>query len=313
MDNLISIILPMYNSEKTIYRAVNSILKQTYLNFELIIINDGSTDNSAEIVNKFLKIDNRILFINRTQNLGLVYSLNEGIEIAKSNLIFRMDADDESVSNRLEIQYNFAKKINFNFSVIGTSYSVYIDDFFSFVAIHPSSKYLLHYYFIFNTYFCHPSTLINKNIYNKAGKYKNNYESEDYDLFARMLHKAPGFNINYPLLNYFSLKNGRSNINSSQIEIDKRDIGFEYIKYFKSSLNKSEHNIITDAWNFSRKINIFTCLKLFFLYNSISNFQIKELKFNYIIAKFNLFKICIISLDKFYFNIIPRIKNIYKC
>lgn len=98
---LISVILPVYNAELYLKEAIESILKQTYKSFELIILNDGSSDNSLNIINSFK--DDRIILIDRENN-GLVYTLNEGINMAKSKYIARMDADDISLSDRFEKQ-----------------------------------------------------------------------------------------------------------------------------------------------------------------------------------------------------------------
>ena len=105
MDNniLVSVILPVYNAQKYLEEAIESIINQTYTNFEFIIIDDGSGDNSLNIINKYQKQDSRILVITR-ENKGLVYTLNEGINQAKGKYIARMDADDISLSNRFEKQ-----------------------------------------------------------------------------------------------------------------------------------------------------------------------------------------------------------------
>lgn len=108
---LISVIMPVYNAEKYLKEAIESILSQTYKNFEFIVINDGSTDRSLDIIKKYKKKDNRIKIISR-ENKGIVKSLNEGLNIAIGEYIARMDADDISILNRFELQLNAFKKIN---------------------------------------------------------------------------------------------------------------------------------------------------------------------------------------------------------
>ena len=100
MSELISVILPVYNGEKYLKESIESILNQTYTNFEFIIIDDGSKDSSLEIIKEYEKEDERIIVISR-ENKGLVASLNEGIATAKGKYIARMDADDVSLSERL--------------------------------------------------------------------------------------------------------------------------------------------------------------------------------------------------------------------
>lgn len=93
----ISVVISVYNGEKYLSEAIESVLNQTYKDFEFIIINDGSTDNSLEIIKKYQNQDERIVLISR-ENKGLVSSLNEGIEKAKGKYIARMDADDICLS-----------------------------------------------------------------------------------------------------------------------------------------------------------------------------------------------------------------------
>lgn len=95
----ISVILPVYNAAEYLFLAVNSILIQTFNNFEFIIINDGSTDNSENIIQSFK--DDRIKYIKNNENRGLIYTLNKAIKESTGKYIARMDADDISIPNRL--------------------------------------------------------------------------------------------------------------------------------------------------------------------------------------------------------------------
>ena len=108
-QSLISIILPVYNAEKYLYKALDSIVNQTYKNLEVICVNDGSTDKSEEIILNFKNKDSRIVYIKNEKNIGLIKTLNKAIDIANGKYIARMDADDISLPERLEKQYNFLK------------------------------------------------------------------------------------------------------------------------------------------------------------------------------------------------------------
>jgi glycosyltransferase involved in cell wall biosynthesis len=105
LNPLISVILPVYNAEKFLNESINSILEQTYIHFELIIVNDGSTDTSQSIIDHYS--DPRIRKINHTQNKGLVASLNEAIVSAKGDMIVRMDADDIAFKDRVQKQVQY--------------------------------------------------------------------------------------------------------------------------------------------------------------------------------------------------------------
>lgn len=117
----LSLILPVFNAELYLKKSLDSLLNQSFDFFELIIVNDGSTDNSLSIIKDYEKSDPRIIIINR-DNKGLVYSLNEAISISKGDFIVRMDADDISYANRLSLQ---VKKIEEeNLDICGCDYEI---------------------------------------------------------------------------------------------------------------------------------------------------------------------------------------------
>jgi len=120
---LISVLLPLFNGEKYVFETIKSILNQTYNNFELIIINDGSNDNSLNEINKFN--DNRIRLINQ-QNQGLAKSLNIAASLSKGKYLARIDQDDICLPNRFQIQINYLEN-NKNISVLGGA-SIYINE-----------------------------------------------------------------------------------------------------------------------------------------------------------------------------------------
>ncbi|MFW6016530.1 MAG: glycosyltransferase [bacterium] len=117
---MISVIMSVYNAEKYLEEAVESILTQSYKDFEFIIIDDKSTDNSADIIKSYAIKDERIKYIKNDINRGLTYSLNKALDLAEGKYIARMDADDISIKNRFEIQYNYLEN-NKDISLLGTS------------------------------------------------------------------------------------------------------------------------------------------------------------------------------------------------
>ena len=98
MANKVTVIMTVYNGERYLKEAITSILNQTFSDFEFMIIDDGSTDNSLDILNHYKLIDQRIILIRNDKNIGISRSLNKGIELAKGNYIARMDADDVCLS-----------------------------------------------------------------------------------------------------------------------------------------------------------------------------------------------------------------------
>lgn len=102
---IISVILPAYNASKTISEAIDSILSQSFKDWEMLVINDGSIDNTKDIIQSYT--DSRIKYIENEGNKGLVYSLNRGISLSQGVYIARMDADDISLPTRLEEQLKY--------------------------------------------------------------------------------------------------------------------------------------------------------------------------------------------------------------
>ena len=102
MNPKVTVLMPAYNAGKYIAESIQSIINQTYGNWELLIVNDGSTDNTVEVVNSFN--DPRIRLLNNPENLRLIKTLNRGLEEAKGEYIARLDSDDNATPNRLQLQ-----------------------------------------------------------------------------------------------------------------------------------------------------------------------------------------------------------------
>lgn len=116
----LTVLLPFYNSGKYLRHAVRSVLNQTFAEFEFVIIDDGSTDNSEDIILRFK--DPRIIYIKK-EHTGLADSLNYGLKVAKTDIIVRMDSDDTCDVRKIETQYNFFTQ-NKNYDIIGTNINV---------------------------------------------------------------------------------------------------------------------------------------------------------------------------------------------
>jgi glycosyltransferase involved in cell wall biosynthesis len=121
----VSIVMPVYNSEDVLEETMDSILNQTFKDFEFIIINDGSTDSSLNILKKYVKSDKRIRLINNKKNMGFANSLNVGLKAAKGKYIAISNSDDVSHPRRIGIQFDYLEK-HPDIFLIGTS-AVYID------------------------------------------------------------------------------------------------------------------------------------------------------------------------------------------
>lgn len=120
MNSLVSIITPNYNAEKFIAETIESVINQTYTNWELIIVDDCSTDDSLAIINEFIKKEDRIKLIKLSKNSGPAVARNNGIEVAKGEYMAFLDSDDRWFSNKLEVQLNVMQK--HNYALTFTSY-----------------------------------------------------------------------------------------------------------------------------------------------------------------------------------------------
>lgn len=105
MSPIFSVIMPMFNSAHTIRQSIQSVLDQTFSDFELIIVDDCSTDSSAQIVSEFL-YDSRVILLSNSQNSGVAHTRNKGIEAAEGHYLAFLDSDDMWLPKKLELQYD---------------------------------------------------------------------------------------------------------------------------------------------------------------------------------------------------------------
>jgi len=122
MNDLVSVVMPAYNCEKYITDSINSVIKQTYTNWELIVIEDCSRDNTLNVINDLQLLDNRIRVYKNSENSGVSKTRNKGIAEAKGDWIAFLDSDDLWEENKLDVQMQYAKKNNANFLFTGVRY-----------------------------------------------------------------------------------------------------------------------------------------------------------------------------------------------
>lgn len=194
--------MSVYNGGRYLGDSVASILKQTYKKFEVIIINDGSTDESLDILNEYLRKDNRIAIINQ-QNLGLSNSLNRGIELSRGDLIARMDADDISNPTRLEEQFNFMNN-NPEVAVAGTAFELFGENTKSKIITMPVTNESIRRNLAFRFCLCHPTVMFRRKTIVDAEGYQETGPWEDLELWLRLSrNKTLQFaNLEKPLLKY---------------------------------------------------------------------------------------------------------------
>lgn len=196
-NSLLTVLMPVFNAEKYLQEAIDSILQQTFPYFEFLIIDDGSTDSSIDIINS--NTDPRIRLVKNVTNLGISATLNKGIELSSNELIARMDADDISYPERLQKQYDFFNE-HPDCALLSTAARtitrdkepVSIDDF--------KSPYFF-YNLIFECWIYHPTVMYRRSIVQQEGGYSTPW-SEDFELWWHISRNYKIWHLTDVLLDY---------------------------------------------------------------------------------------------------------------
>lgn len=188
----ISIVLPAYNAEKHINKTIQSIQRQTLQQYELIVVDDGSTDNTAQFIRKHN--DQRIHLISLAKNSGIVNALNTGIKHATTAYIARMDADDICHKHRLQQQYDFLQQ-NPNIGAVScrvqcevTQKNKGMQEFVAWTNTLITHDEIYRNRFV-ETPLVHPSMTFRKSLIDQYGDYSHKFP-EDYELWLRWLHNG---------------------------------------------------------------------------------------------------------------------------
>lgn len=273
---LISVVLPVYNAENYLPDAIESILNQTYSNLELIIINDGSTDESLNIMKQWYEKDQRIKIISR-ENKGLIYSLNEGINIAKGEFIARMDADDISLPTRLEKQLAYLTQNQLD--ICGCHYfEINECGELSGLRLVPKNQDMITICLASAVPFAHPSVLIRKSfleinrLYYGEGVAKY---AEDLDLWIRMYSNKASFgNVNEILFKYRIVKNSLSRTKRNKIICDSKKLYSNYYKNQKNNIYESLNRLPMELNSFEQ---VWVCAAIIKLSSNGNIFRYKKI------------------------------------
>ncbi|MDD3012244.1 MAG: glycosyltransferase [Candidatus Gastranaerophilales bacterium] len=194
----VTVLMPVYNSEKYLREAIKSILNQTFYDFEFLIINDGSTDKSVDIIESFN--DPRIRLVHNKKNLGLIASLNKGLDLCKGEYIARMDADDISLPTRLEKQVEFLDSNSD--TVICSSLIKTFGDVNPSVFRYPENHESIKSTLLFKNSIAHPAVMMKKSAI-KGLYFDPEYKhAEDYELWVRASKYLKLYNMQEVLLLY---------------------------------------------------------------------------------------------------------------
>ena len=180
---MISVLMSVYNGEKLLPNSIESILSQTYSDFEFLILNDGSIDRTESILNKFRDLDDRIKIFKNEKNLGLTKSLNQLINISSGQIIARQDHDDVSLKNRFNNQIKFMKEKKLD-ACTTRALVEHSNKKIPGLSSHLPIKLIMKY----KNPFIHGTLMIKSEILKKVGSYNENfYYAQDYMLYKTLI------------------------------------------------------------------------------------------------------------------------------
>jgi glycosyltransferase involved in cell wall biosynthesis len=247
---LVSIVLPVYNGEKYLTESLDSVLSQTYQNWELVIINDGSTDGTENLILNYQ--DKRIKYLKNDGNKGIIFSLNRGIQESKGVYIARLDADDIALPFRIEKQVEFLSD-NLDYVLCG-SYFQTIDSKGKLLktVTFPSNNRDAQSYLLLHNCFCHSAIMMRSHIA-KELKYDEKFQvCEDYDLWYRISRVGKILNLPVVAILYrvhdSNMSTRKSEIMFAHVnKINKRILDDLGIKYSETELDAHSNALCYNA------------------------------------------------------------------
>lgn len=269
---LVSVIMPSYNSKKYIKKAIDSVLEQTYSNFELIIVDGNSTDGTLDILDEYKKQDRRIKVI-QDEGRGIGAALQLGCQIASGKFIARMDSDDIAINTRFEKQLKIFHSIP-NLILVASPV-IYINEDDSIVGYsfpYTNKRIIQEKVYLI----AHPTVMMKKDAYVKAGGYQPLLRAEDYFLWNRMRLMGEFYIFKEPLIKYRLLQDSLSHTLDDNFN---KKLGRKLESYFIKpiiseidiieindfiSTNLPKNRIISHMSS-KRKIRLFSFLKIIFL------------------------------------------------
>lgn len=245
----ISVVMPVYNGEKYLKEAIESILNQTYKDFELLIVYDESTDETFSIVQGFQEQDDRVVLINGDKE-GISGALNKGIEKARGKYIARLDADDVSLPFRFEAQINHMESLGLDICG-GHSLLIDSDGKVNGIGIVPRSHDLCGLSMMFMVPFAHSSVMILKSfLTNSSLKYEGKYE--DFDMWIRMFSAGAKFgNVDDIVIRYRVLDNSLSTVHATGSRRDTRRVlkkfRREHQQYLSEVIKRTDIKLLSEG------------------------------------------------------------------
>ena len=198
----VSVIMSVYEGERYLRQSVESILNQSFTDIEFLIIEDGSGDDTWDILTEYASQDQRVVLVRNQENIGLTKSLNRGLAQATGKYVARQDADDVSFPGRLATQIEFLQKHD-QVGLLGTAYHLVDEQGQTIETMHPpETDTEIRWQMLFHNAFCHTSVMFKRALLKeKSLSYDETLtSSQDYELWVRMLQQTSGANLQTPLV-----------------------------------------------------------------------------------------------------------------
>lgn len=260
---LVSVVMPVFNAEVFLNESINSILNQSYNNFEFIIIDDGSVDRSSEIINTFN--DGRIVFIQNTENKGNYVCRNIGCKAAKGEYICIMDADDVAKKDRIEKQLSFFMN-NPQIIACGSYFKTFDEQ----IQIRPCKYDILKIYLLYNNMFLHPSLMIKRDSLFEIGLYDEYFKySADYNICCQLALRGEIINIPEPLMYYRVHHQQITSLKKQQQKEFADIIRLNYLRNNGFELSLEEEILFTQLMTHVKFIDTDSQNKIYLLFKKI--------------------------------------------
>jgi len=237
----ISVVMPVYNAEKYLNEAIDSVLNQTYSSFELIILNDNSSDTSKAIIESYLAKDSRIFFIDKETNVGPANLRNEGFELARGTFIALLDADDIAKPTRFEKQIAVLNN-NPEIGVCGSWFTSFGEKVPNKIIKHPEAHDQIKVNFLIDCTLGNSTAFFRKKILGDV-RYESEYvPTEDYHLWSRLIVKTQFYIIQESLVDYRIHDSNISQTKIDNVKTSNRRIKIRLLKQFGIEENNPNIN-----------------------------------------------------------------------
>jgi glycosyltransferase involved in cell wall biosynthesis len=286
VNDLVSVIMPVYNVERYVEEAIRSVQCQSYNNIEIVVIDDGSSDATFSIVKDLAKFDDRIRLYKNSENLGIVKTLNRALSLARGEFILRMDGDDVSAENRLEVLMDYIRR-NPEYGLVGSAYSgINEDGSDRGSSLVPNNQILIDKIILLTSPVSH-IWLARKDVYKKLNGYRAD-TVEDYDFLLRMHSEKMLFTNVTDVLYKVRMRNG----NTASTQGVKQAKAHIYVKsLYKERLSTGIDSYSEDAF----KLAVESSMLMDYLHSKSQNLLSRALSSGIIAKVFFTFFAALLS------------------